>query len=172
MSDRKPELAKRYTKFDRKAKNAFLRNLELTGNFNGSAQLVGCTAQNIYAHMRRNEAFKKQVEKAKAVIVNEAEVELKRRAIEGVEKGIYFKGELVATERQYSDMLLVELLKANAPEKYGTRLANITVNNNNLTIENKTIGKLATLLGVELEAVEHVQDAEFTALEDQSLQSE
>ena len=46
------------------------------------------------------------------------EEETWRRAYEGVSKGIYHNGELVATEQQYSDTLAIFLLKAHRPEKF------------------------------------------------------
>jgi hypothetical protein len=42
-----------------------------------------------------------------------------QRAVHGVEKGVYFKGERVDTEIQYSDGLLTTLLKGRLPEIYG-----------------------------------------------------
>jgi hypothetical protein len=42
-----------------------------------------------------------------------------KRAVHGVEKGVYFKGERVDTEIQYSDGLLTTLLKGRLPEIYG-----------------------------------------------------
>lgn len=42
-----------------------------------------------------------------------------QRAVHGVEKGVYFKGEKVDTEIQYSDGLLTTLLKGRMPEVYG-----------------------------------------------------
>jgi hypothetical protein len=38
-----------------------------------------------------------------------------RRGVHGVEKGVYFKGEKVDTETQYSDTLLSQMLKARVP---------------------------------------------------------
>ena len=38
------------------------------------------------------------------------------RAINGVERGVYFKGKRIATERHYSDSLLIALAKANNPK--------------------------------------------------------
>jgi DNA-binding transcriptional regulator YdaS (Cro superfamily) len=42
-----------------------------------------------------------------------------RRAVQGVEKGVYFKGERVDTETVYSDGLLVKLLAGRIPETFG-----------------------------------------------------
>lgn len=157
-------LPRRYTRFDTKTKRRFLKQLELTGNLEASARHIQITPQAIYAHMRKDPEFKEQVEAARAIVVEEAETELRRRAIEGVDKGIYFKGELVATEKQYSDPLLIEFLRANAPEKYGRKDATLNINHN-VTIENKAIGKLAGLLGVEMDAI----DGEFREV--QAIQS-
>ena len=55
-----------------------------------------------------------------------------RRAVHGVEKGVYYKGERVDTEQQYSDGLLQTLLKAKVPEfakdGEGGSGAHVTVN--------------------------------------------
>lgn len=44
------------------------------------------------------------------------------RAINGVERGVYFKGKEIARERHYSDSLLIALAKANSP-KYREHLS-------------------------------------------------
>lgn len=50
------------------------------------------------------------------------EREAYRRAVDGVEKGVYYKGDRIATEHEYSDTLLIFMLKARAPEKYRENL--------------------------------------------------
>ncbi|SFW16265.1 hypothetical protein [Chitinophaga sancti] len=52
------------------------------------------------------------------------EDEANRRAVKGVKKGIYYKGKRVAWVQEYSDTLLIVLLKAHAPEKYKDRTSN------------------------------------------------
>jgi hypothetical protein len=49
------------------------------------------------------------------------EAELYRRAVTGVDKDVYYKGEVVGTVREYSDTLLIFGLKGEAPEKYRDR---------------------------------------------------
>jgi len=44
-----------------------------------------------------------------------------RRAAEGVKKAVWYKGKVVGTETEYSDMLLAQTLKANFPERYRDR---------------------------------------------------
>ncbi len=49
------------------------------------------------------------------------EDEADRRAVDGVDRGIYHQGFLVATEKKYSDSLLALMLKAGNPDKYADR---------------------------------------------------
>lgn len=151
--DSDKSLPRRYTKFNAVAQRRFLKQLELTGNLEASARAVDITPQAVYGHMKRYPAFKDAVEKARQAVVHDAEVEMRRRAIEGVDTGIYYKGELIATEKRYSDPLLVEILKANAPEKYGRKDATINVNHN-VMVEDKTKSKLASLLGIDIDIIE------------------
>ena len=46
------------------------------------------------------------------------EMEMHRRGVEGTDKGVYFKGDKVDTEKVYSDRLLEMLVKANNPGKF------------------------------------------------------
>lgn len=49
------------------------------------------------------------------------EDEVIRRGKEGIDHGIYYQGEEIATEKEYSDQLLMFYLKAAKPEKYRDR---------------------------------------------------
>jgi len=49
------------------------------------------------------------------------EDEADRRAVDGVDHGIYHQGYLVANEKKYSDTLLALMLKAGNPDKYADR---------------------------------------------------
>lgn len=46
------------------------------------------------------------------------EAEMARRAIEGVDKPVFYKGEEVGTIREYSDTLAIALAKGVRPEKF------------------------------------------------------
>lgn len=50
------------------------------------------------------------------------EAEADRRARDGTERGVYYKGERIGTVNEYSDSLLQFRLKALNPEKYRERL--------------------------------------------------
>jgi len=48
------------------------------------------------------------------------EDEALRRAVEGVDEPVFYRGERIGTARKYSDTLLMFLLKSRRPEIYGT----------------------------------------------------
>ena len=52
------------------------------------------------------------------ITVEDMEQEARRRAVYGVLVPIYWQGDVIGTERRYSDALLMFLLKAERPEKY------------------------------------------------------
>ena len=90
-----------------------------------------------------------------------------KRAVYGVEKGIYYRGERVATETEYSDGLLQTLLKAKVSEFAKEDEANrpqVTVNIANLMPRAETYEQWLEMkrqtLAPRLEAA-IVQDVEF-----------
>lgn len=68
--------------------------------------------------------FKSKFEKCVKMAVGVLEDEARRRAIAGVDKPIYYQGRRVGRVKEFSDTLLIVLLKAHAPEKYKDRVAN------------------------------------------------
>lgn len=66
--------------------------------------------------LMRFPTFKDMYEEAKEEYTYSLESEAHRRAVEGIDKGIYYQGELVNIEKQYSDTLLAKLLDANSPK--------------------------------------------------------
>ena len=63
------------------------------------------------------EAFAEAREEAADVLEQEA----RRRAVEGVEAPVFYKGEVCGTVKRYSDVLLIFLLKGARPDKYRER---------------------------------------------------
>lgn len=106
----------------KKKKQKFLRKLAECGVVKYAAQAAGYTsATNLYRYRQEDEEFAKKWDEAEKVGTDVLEAEAFRRAVRGVEKGIYFKGVKVDTELVYSDGLLQTLLKAKKPEVYGER---------------------------------------------------
>lgn len=50
------------------------------------------------------------------------ETEARRRAVNGVDEPVFYKGERVGAVRRYSDKLLEVLLKGNRPDKFKDRV--------------------------------------------------
>ena len=69
-----------------------------------------------------DERFRTGLLDARLRFVESLEDEAHRRAVIGIPKDVYYRGEVVGSEREYSDTLLVTLLKANAPDKYRERV--------------------------------------------------
>lgn len=101
-----------------KKKNDFLNALLETGLRNKAAEIVGISRQTHYVWMKNDDEYAEKYEDVRLMLVDNLEDAAYERAVNGVERKVYFKGEEVGTQTEYSDQLLVVLLKANMPEKY------------------------------------------------------
>lgn len=72
----------------------------------------------MYELREQDEAFAKAWDEALAEALDVAEGELYRRSVRGVVKRVYYKDEQIDTIREYSDTLLIFMLKSHRPEKY------------------------------------------------------
>ncbi len=86
-----------------------------------AAEAVGVARSTVYAWLEQSAEFKQLFESTKISIVEKLEQEAIRRAYIGIERGVYYQGERVALEREFSDTLLIFLLKGAAPAKYRER---------------------------------------------------
>lgn len=82
---------------------------------------VGRTRNGFYEWTRVDPEFEAKAYEATEAGTDTIEDEALRRAVQGVEKGIYYQGTLVDKTREYSDTLLERLLKARRPDKYKDR---------------------------------------------------
>lgn len=80
-----------------------------------ACRLAGLRPSTVWA-WQRDDVFRHARELAEEVMRETAKGEAWRRAIHGVERGIWHRGELVGTERVYSDALLSMVLKRTDPE--------------------------------------------------------
>ncbi len=124
-----PEVARALTEgyewegVDNPAKIMFLSALAVCGVVAMASRIAGINRNTIYSSWQHDEAFMKQFNFAKTrPACDILEAEAWRRAVDGVDKPLFHNGEVVATITTYSDTLLQTLLKANMPEKYGTRV--------------------------------------------------
>jgi hypothetical protein len=100
----------------------FCDALARCGHVQQAAKTVRCTTRSLYRARKRDPAFAAAWDAA----LNEAmdtllEPEAVRRAVEGVVKPIFHLGKQVGKVREYSDTLLIFLLKGGKPAKYRER---------------------------------------------------
>ena len=108
-------------KFTPQKKKEFLRLLSETGNVFKTCKALNLDRPNVYAARKRSARFAEQWDAAKQMYIALLEDEAWRRAFEGVDKGIWYQGERVGVEKQYSDTLLMHRLNAEKPDKYQYR---------------------------------------------------
>ena len=103
-------------------KEAFIEHYTRMGTVKSAAKATGVSRKTVYEWLKADEVFSEGFEHAKENVTDELEQEAKRRAYEGINKPIYWQGKLVDTIKEYSDTLLIFLLKGNRPEKFRERL--------------------------------------------------
>lgn len=74
--------------------------------------------RGVYDHRIANEKFALEWDNAVDEAVDLLEAEARRRAYSGVDKPVHYKGQRVDMISEYSDGLMMFLLKAHRPHKY------------------------------------------------------
>lgn len=96
----------------------FLDALASYGNVTQAAKACGMPRRTLYDWRRDDAAFAEAWEAASAVGADALEDEARRRAFKGTLKPVFQGGEKVGAIREYSDTLLIFLLKGAKPQKY------------------------------------------------------
>ena len=89
----------------------FLSALEKTGSIAGSAKAAKAGRQTVYDHMKADPDFADKCREALDTAEDSLETELRRRAVEGEQVPVYFKGKVVGHNTRKSDSLLVFAIK-------------------------------------------------------------
>lgn len=108
----------------------FLRILAETGNIGTACLSVGCTRQSFSNLRKADETFAAAVEEALAAFEARVEGELVRRATTGVDKAIVSHGRVIGFQREFSDAMLLALLKKISPEWRAALASGTSVNVN------------------------------------------
>lgn len=87
-------------------------------NITRAAKKAGVNRQWAYKARETDADFAKAWDDALGQAIDSAEAELYRRSVTGVLKPVYHLGKRVGSIREYSDTLLIFLLKAHKPERY------------------------------------------------------
>jgi len=103
---------------ERDWKPIFIRELATSGNISHSCAMTNIPRKTAYNNRDSDPDFRAAWDEAIAIAVDFLEGEARRRAVEGTLKPIYQGGKLVGEVREFSDTLLIFLLKAQNPMKY------------------------------------------------------
>lgn len=115
-------------------KRAFLLAYALLGTVTHAARAAGISRRTHYDWIdsadAESEIYKKAMQDAHEQGIDSLEREAVRRAVEGIDKPIIRDGQIVGTVKEYSDTLLIFMLKGAKPNKYRERF---DVNTSNLS---------------------------------------
>jgi len=100
----------------------YFARLEVSGRKRYSAIMAGVDPGRMRYYVHKEKALKAREMAAMQGYVELINAAVHDRAINGVERGVYYKGLRVGAERHYSDSLLLALAKANDP-KYREHLS-------------------------------------------------
>lgn len=102
-------------------KRAFLAAYSTCASIRKAAEYSDIDRSTHYVWMREDPLYAEAFETAKVLAAESLEDEAVRRAHEGTLKPVYQGGKLVGHINEYSDTLMIFLLKGKMPEKYRER---------------------------------------------------
>jgi hypothetical protein len=111
---------KRSTK---KRKKEFLLQLEATASITRACKLSKVPRRTVYDWIEADADFEIALERSKKIAVDALEDEAVRRGYEGTVRPVFQGGKEVGKIREYSDSLLMMLMKGGMPDKYKERFA-------------------------------------------------
>lgn len=136
-----------------KVLDTFLEYYAKSGNYVRAAKACGLSVRTLRELEGLSTAFAEALDQARMESVADIEAAARERAVQGVEKDVYYKGEVVGREREYSDRLAELLLVGNMPEKYGRdRFGQGAANSGgvNIVIQSFSGDKKAPVIDVEV----------------------
>lgn len=123
-------------KFIPRKRKKFLEDLRIYGNVHHACRAIHVQPSCVYEWRKKDEEFAKEWDDALEEAMDGLEQEAYRRGVEGVDKPIFWQGLQVATVKEYSDTVLLALLAARRPGKWGRKQVDIPNGlNANLTIK-------------------------------------
>ena len=105
--------------FSEERKSWFILALRKGESVLGACALVGISNRTAYNHRDRDPEFARAWDLARSMSTTPLELAAFERGVEGIEEPVYAYGKKVCTRRLYSNDLLICLLKAEQPRKYG-----------------------------------------------------
>lgn len=116
VSVKKREGGKR-SKTKQPKSSAFLAAYAKVGNISQASKIAGVERKYHYVWMK-DPAYREQFDAAHTEACEHLEAEARRRAVEGYKRPVFHQGQVCGTVQEYSDVLLIFLMKGAMPEKY------------------------------------------------------
>jgi hypothetical protein len=113
----------KYTELNSIKKRAFLAAYSLCGNITRAAELAEVSRGSHYLWMNEDETYQLCFADADQEAIERLEAEARRRAVQGVSKPVFYQGMECGVVQEYSDTLLMFLLKGAKPQKYRDNVA-------------------------------------------------
>lgn len=103
-------------------KQKFLQKLaQNLGNVSKAATAAKISRSAAYLYKDKDADFSKAWDDIEAAVADAMEQEMVRRAIKGYQEPVFYKGQMIAKIRKFSDRLLEFGLKGKRPEVYRER---------------------------------------------------
>lgn len=131
------------------AKGTIVRSLAMKGNVREATDAAGISRTLAYAWRDKDEGFREAWDDSVNEAVDRMEREMWRRGIEGFDRPVIYQGEITDTYTDYSDSLLLTLIKGHRPEKYKERREHSTPPGQPMQLEAETkAGVVSSILGM------------------------
>lgn len=112
----------RRQRLGRRKREAFIKALAICGEATAAARSVGYTDTRVLRqHYKKDPEFAAEWDAAQEAFGDALEAEAVRRAFQGTYEPVYYQGEVCGYKINKSDTLLVHLLKAYKPDKFGDK---------------------------------------------------
>ena len=105
----------------RPKRDAFLAAYAILGNKTRAAEAAGCDRHMHLYWLEHDHAYPVLFDKAHREATERLTEEARRRAVDGVDEPVFYKGDECGSIRRYSDTLLIFLMKGAMPETYRER---------------------------------------------------
>lgn len=101
----------------------FLAAFSACGSIIKASRWAKLNRSSHYNWLKEDPTYLERFQEATSKAARTLEDEAVRRAHEGIRKPVRYKGKIVGFDTEYSDSLLLALLKANSPDKFIDRTA-------------------------------------------------
>jgi hypothetical protein len=102
-------------------KKVFLEHFRVQGNISRTCRAIGLNRSTVYEWQETDDQFVHDFRQAEIEATETMEAEAYRRAVEGTAKPVFHQGAQCGTVQEYSDTLLIFMLKARNPARAGLR---------------------------------------------------